>query len=107
MLSSKTQQDVAATCTVHHDQVVRFKRGSSAPDPRERQRQVGMFAQASGFRSACVYGGQPKREQLQQIQNGAPIIVSILIQIDSLYLARLGFSCRDPGQCDRTAIELI
>lgn len=34
------------------------------------------FASASGCSSACVYGGQPKREQLPAVRAGAPILVA-------------------------------
>lgn len=34
------------------------------------------FARASGCSSACVYGGQPKREQLPAVRAGAPILVA-------------------------------
>eukprot|EP00401_Gymnodinium_catenatum_P004032 CAMPEP_0117563228 /NCGR_PEP_ID=MMETSP0784-20121206/55383_1 /TAXON_ID=39447 /ORGANISM="" /LENGTH=543 /DNA_ID=CAMNT_0005360861 /DNA_START=37 /DNA_END=1664 /DNA_ORIENTATION=- len=34
------------------------------------------FASASGYKSACVYGGQPKREQLPALRAGAPILVA-------------------------------
>ena len=34
------------------------------------------FAGASGCSSACVYGGQPKREQLPAVRAGAPILVA-------------------------------
>ncbi|CAJ1349592.1 unnamed protein product [Effrenium voratum] len=34
------------------------------------------FAHASGFSSACVYGGVPKKEQLPAVRQGAPILVA-------------------------------
>lgn len=34
------------------------------------------FSKASGFWSACVYGGQPKREQLPAVRAGSPILVA-------------------------------
>ena len=34
------------------------------------------FAAASGCASACVYGGQPKREQLPAVRAGAPVLVA-------------------------------
>ena len=38
--------------------------------------QATKFASASGCSSACVYGGQPKREQLPAVRAGAPILVA-------------------------------
>ena len=38
--------------------------------------QATKFASASGCASACVYGGQPKREQLPAVRAGAPILVA-------------------------------
>ncbi|CAK8993289.1 unnamed protein product [Durusdinium trenchii] len=34
------------------------------------------FSAASGFSSACVYGGVPKKEQLPALQRGSPILVA-------------------------------
>eukprot|EP00434_Breviolum_minutum_P009849 symbB.v1.2.008675.t1/scaffold539.1/size189864/7 len=34
------------------------------------------FAKASGYASACVYGGVPKKEQLPAVRAGAPILVA-------------------------------
>ena len=38
--------------------------------------EAGKFGKASGYYSACAYGGAPKREQLRDIQSGANILIA-------------------------------
>ena len=38
--------------------------------------EAGKFGKASGYFSACAYGGAPKREQLRDIQSGANILIA-------------------------------
>ena len=38
--------------------------------------EAGKFGGASGYSSACAYGGAPKREQLNEISRGASILIA-------------------------------
>eukprot|EP00928_Gymnodinium_smaydae_P089617 TRINITY_DN7354_c0_g2_i1.p1 TRINITY_DN7354_c0_g2~~TRINITY_DN7354_c0_g2_i1.p1 ORF type:complete len:1373 (+),score=227.90 TRINITY_DN7354_c0_g2_i1:530-4120(+) len=55
------------------------------------------FAEASGFTSACVYGGQPKRDQLPALRSGAQILVATpgrlldFLESKDLSLASVGY----------------
>ncbi|CAK9071692.1 unnamed protein product [Durusdinium trenchii] len=59
------------------------------------------FASASGCSSACVYGGQPKKEQLPAVRAGAPILVATpgrlndFLEYKDIHLGGVGYAVFD------------